>query len=169
MTTVVAGTTGREMGTGPSRRIRSEGNLPGVVYGLGQDPITVVVDYAALREAVKGPAGLNTVFTMDIDGTESQVLVKEIQRDAVKRTVVHADFLRVDDSVPVKVTLPIHLVGKATKILDTGGIVEQKMFQMRVQVLPDRIPASIEVDVSKLTPDARISVGDIPSPRVVVR
>ncbi len=168
MTTVVASTTNRETGTGASRRIRDEGNIPGVVYGLGQDPVVVSVGYAELRDVLKGPAGLNTVFSLDIEGTPTQVILKEFQRNAVKRTVVHCDFLRVDNDVPVKVTLPVHLVGRADKILDTGGIVEQKMFQMHVKCAPNLIPTSIEVDVTHLTPDARISVGDIPLPDGVV-
>ncbi len=168
MTTVVTGTIGRETGTGPARRIREEGNLPGVVYGLGVDPVAVTVSYAELREALKGPAGLNTVFQLEIDGSQTRVLVKELQRDAIKRTVTHADFLRVDDSVPVKVTLPVHLVGRASKILDSGGIVEQKMFQMKVQCVPTKIPVSIEVDVTKLKPTSRLSVGDITLPDGVV-
>ncbi len=167
MTTVVASTSNRETGTGPSRRIREEGNIPGVVYGLGQDPVTVSVGYTALRDVLKGKAGLNTVFSLDIDGTPTPVILKDFQRNPVKRTVVHCDFLRVDNDVPVKVTLPVHLVGRATIILDGGGIVEQKMFQMSVQCAPNRIPISIEVDVSKLTPEARISVGDIVLPEGV--
>lgn len=168
MTTVVASTTNRETGTGPSRRIRDEGNIPGVVYGLGQDPVVVSVGYAELRDTLKGPAGLNTVFDLDIDGTPTSVILKEFQRNPVKRTVVHCDFLRVDNDVPVKITLPVHLVGKPTAILDGGGIVEQKMFQMHVKCAPNLIPVSIEVDISKLTADSRISVGDITLPDGVV-
>lgn len=168
MSTVVASTSNRETGTGPSRRIREEGNIPGVVYGLGQDPVTVTVGYAELRDVLKGPAGLNTVFSLDIDGTPTPVILKEFQRNPVKRTVVHCDFLRVDNDVPVKVTLPVHVVGTPSKILDSGGIVEQKMFQMSVKCAPNLIPISLEVDVSDLTPDARISVGDIPLPEGVV-
>lgn len=167
MTTVVAGTIGREKGTGPSRRVRTEGNIPGVLYGLGHDPVAVSVPYADLRDVMKGPAGLNTVFALDLDGEQARVLVKDFQRDPIKRSVIHVDLLRVDDAVPVKVVLPVHVVGTATRILDSGGIVEQKMFQMRVQVTPDRIPISIEVDVTKLTPDGRISVGDIQLPEGV--
>ncbi|MEZ5226881.1 MAG: 50S ribosomal protein L25 [Acidimicrobiales bacterium] len=107
------------------------------------------------------------MFNLDLDGTPTPVILKDLQRNAVKRTVEHCDFLRVDNDVPVKVTLPVHLVGRASKILDTGGIVEQKMFQMRVKCAPNNIPISIEVDVSKLTPDSRISVGDIDLPEGV--
>lgn len=164
MTTAVASTSNREIGTGPSRRVRQEGNIPGVVYGLGQDPVPVAVVYTDLREVMKGPAGLNTVFSLDIDGTPTQVLLKEFQRDPVKRTVVHCDFLRVDNDVPVKVTVPVHLVGRATAVLDSGGIVEQKMFSMRVKCNPNLIPAVIDVDVSHLTPENRVSVGDVNLP-----
>lgn len=164
MTTVVAGTTGRDLGTRPARRLRTEGFIPGVVYGLGLDPVPVSVGYADLREALKGDHGFNTVFTLDVDGEQIRVIVKEMQRDPIRRTVAHVDLLRVEDSVPVKITLPIRITGRPSKVLDAGGIVEQKMFQMRVAVTPNRIPAEIEVDVSDLTLDGRIAVSDVSMP-----
>ncbi len=167
MDTVVKATTGRELGTRPSRRLRREGQLPGVVYGLGKDPQTVQVDYASLRDALKGEAGLNTVFTLDVDGAAEMVIVRDIQRDVIKRTVTHADFLRVDESTPVKLTVPVHLTGTSAAVADAGAIVEQKMFRIRVSALPRAIPHAIEADISGLTMDARLAVGDLNLPEGV--
>lgn len=164
MTTVVAATTRRDEGTRPSRRIRSQGQVPGVVYGLGQEPVSVSVSYVELREALKGTEGWNAVFNLSIDGESTRVIVKDYQRDPIRRTVAHVDLLRVADDVPVRITLPVRVVGTAAKVLDTGGMVEQKVFRMRVEVRPDRIPTAIEVDVTNLTPTQRITVGDIRLP-----
>lgn len=167
MDTVVKATTGRALGTRPARRLRAEGKLPGVVYGLGKDPESVQVEYADLREALRGPAGLNTVFTLEIDGAPQAVIVKDIQRDIIKRWVSHADFLRVDDNTPVKVTIPITLTGHSAIVADAGALVEQKMFRIMVQALPGVIPDAIEADVSHLTMDARIAVSDLNLPEGV--
>ena len=162
--TVVTATTGREIGSRPSGRLREQGELPGVIYGKGIEPTPLHVNYAELRDALKGKAGLNTIFTLMVDGTENTVIVRDIQRDAIKRTVAHADFLRVDDADRIKVTVPVNLVGRAVEVLENGGIIEQKMHSLKIQVDPRKVPDSIEVDVTDLTLDARIALGDIDLP-----
>ncbi len=162
--TVVNATAGRDLGTRPSRRMRAEGQLPGVIYGEGITPQPVQVTYNELRDALKGPAGLNTVFTLNIDGVENQVIVRDIQRDPIRRTVRHADFMRVTDGTKVKLTIPIVLTGRAVKVLDNGGIIEQKRHELKVLVGPMHIPHQIEVDVSHMDLDHRISVADLDLP-----
>lgn len=162
--TVVTATTGRQTGSRPSGRLRTEGQLPGVIYGKGIEPTPLHVDYAELREALKGEAGLNTVFTLVVDGQENTVIVREIQRDALKRTVAHADFLRVDEADRIKVTVPVSLVGRAAEVLDNGGIIEQKMHSLALTVDPKKVPHVIEVDISGLTLDSRIALGDVELP-----
>jgi large subunit ribosomal protein L25 len=162
--TVVTAETGRPTGSGPARRLRAQGRIPGVVYGLGKDPVAVSVDYAELRHAVGGDAGLNTVFTLSVDGDEDLVLIRQFQRDPLKRTVAHADFLRVDPTVPLRLRVPVRLVGSPRQVTAVGGIVEQKLFELDVLVRPDAIPDSIEVDVSAMTMDRRLTVADIDPP-----
>ena len=162
--TVVTATTGRQTGSRPSGRLREEGQLPGVIYGKGIEPMPLHVDYAELREALKGEAGINTIFTLVVDGTENTVIVRDFQRDALKRTVAHADFLRVDDADRIKITVPVTLTGRASKVLDNGGIIEQKMHTLKIVVDPRKVPNAIEVDVTNLRLDGRISLGDIELP-----
>lgn len=165
--TVVHATAGRDLGTRPSRRLRVEGQLPAVVYGQGKDPITVQVTYTDLREALKGPAGLNTVLTLDIDGDQSMVIVRDIQRDPIRRTVRHADFLRVSEDSKVKVTVPVVLTGRPAKVLDNGGMIEQKRHELMVKVSPQLIPHQILIDVSNMDMDDRLAVGELDLPEGV--
>ena len=162
--TVVTATTGRVTGSRPSGRLREEGQLPGVIYGKGIEPTPLHVDYAELRDALKGAAGLNTIFTLVVDGTENTVIVRDIQRDAIKRTVAHADFLRVDDADKIKVTVPVTLIGRAVEVLENGGIIEQKMHTLKILVDPKKVPNQIEVDVTNLSLDSRVALGDIDLP-----
>lgn len=163
-TNVVNAETGRQLGSAPARRLRTEGRIPGVVYGLGKDPVAVSVDYAELRHAVSGDAGLNTVFTIDVEGDQDLVLIRQMQRDPLKRTVAHADFLRVDPTSPLRLSVPVRLVGVPRQITTAGGIVEQKLFELTVLVRPDAIPASIDVDVTTMTMERRVTVADIELP-----
>lgn len=166
--TVVKAMLGRQTGSRASRRLRAEGKLPGVVYGLGREPLAVAVDYAGLRTALTTSAGMNAVLTLDVEGTEETVLVKAVQRDPVKRSVTHADFLRIDPDRKVRVSVPIELLGEAKNVLEAGGMIEQKLFEVEVEVSPGEIPESIEGDLSIMTLDRRLAVSDLVFPDSVV-
>ncbi len=159
--TVVNATLGRDLGSRPSRRLRAEGRLPGVIYGLGKDPQTVAVDYAELRNALNVPTGMNTVFTLDIEGDQETVLVRTVQRDPIKRLVTHADFLRIDPNKAVKVKVPIQMIGDSTNVTENGGMIEQQMFEIEVEVAPNAIPEVIEADISIMTLERGLSVADL--------
>ena len=79
--------TGREHGTRSAKRLRREGAVPAVVYGLGKDPVTVSVEWADLRQAITTEAGLNALIDLQIDGEGSLTIVKDLQRDTVKRGI----------------------------------------------------------------------------------
>ncbi len=164
MPTVVKATTGRTQGTRPSRRLRREGQLPGVLYGLGKEPTQVQVTYTDLRDALKGDAGLNTIITLDVDGDQADVLVKAIQRDPIRRTVTHADFLRVEEGTLVTVVVPVVLSGHSEAVAEAGAIVEQKMFRLKVLCSPSAIPDQIDADVSNMTIDRRLALEEVTMP-----
>lgn len=162
--TVVKASTGRDLGSRASRRLRNAGELPGVVYGLGKDPVAVSVTYTELRDALSNEAELNTLITLDIDGATETVLCRSVQRDPIKRVATHADFMRVDPSVPVSVKVPIRLVGDSSAVTSVGGMVEQKRFELEIEVSPVDIPAVIEADMSIMSLDRRIAVSDLNLP-----
>lgn len=162
--TVVSAIPTRTLGTRPSRRLRNEGKLPGVVYGLGRDPLPVAVDYAELREALKSEAGLNAILSLSLGDASETVIVRSIQRDPLKRTVTHADFLRVDPEVPIRVKVPIRLSGDGSGVTNFGGMIEQKLFELEVETLPTQIPSAIDADLGMMTLDRRIGVEDLKLP-----
>lgn len=162
---VVTATAGRALGSRPSRRLRAEGKLPGVVYGLGKDPLSIALDYAELRDALKTAAGLNTVLELDVDGAATEtVIVRSVQRHPIKRVVTHADFLRVDADQKVRVRVPIKLIGDAGAVTNEGGMIEQHLFEVEVEVSPLNIPDEIEADLSAVTFDQGIAVSDLVFP-----
>ncbi len=162
--TVLKATIGRPTGSRASRRLRAAGQLPGVIYGLDKDPVAVAVDYTELRAALTGPAGMNAVFTLDLDGAEEKVLVRDVQRDPIKRVVTHADFLRIDSDQKIRLSIPIELVGEAKEVIEAGGLIEQAMYEIEVEVAPDAIPESIQAHLDDLTLDSRIAVSDLVAP-----
>lgn len=152
-------------GTRPARRLRAEGKVPGVVYGLGADPITLAVDWRELRAALVTEQGLNAVINLDIQGGETTpTLVKDIQRHKVRRDVLHVDFIRVDLSKTVDVEVPIHLEGEAEAVTRGDGVVDQVLTALLITAKPDDIPSALTLDISALEIGHALRVGDLTLP-----
>ena len=151
-------------GTRPARRLRNEGKVPGVVYGLGGDPVTLTVEWRELRAALVTEQGLNAVIHLEVDGERTPTLVKEIQRHPVRRNVTHIDFIRVDLNKPVDVEVPIHLEGEAEAVAREGGVIDQTLTSLMVHCKPDDIPAQLTVDISDLEIGGAKHVSDLTLP-----
>jgi len=157
--------TGRPQGSAASRRLRGEGHIPAVVYGLGKDPVAISVERSDFRRAMTTEAGTNALIQLAIDGgVVESTLVKEIQRHPVRRDVTHVDFIRIDPEVAMTLDVPIVLVGDAKKVSSAGGITEQRLAQLRVTVRPDSIPTQITADVGNMVVDDVLTVGDLVLP-----
>ena len=160
-------TTTRAQGSANSRRLRTAGSIPAVVYGEGVAPLPVAVDAKAFRSAVSGEQGLNSVITLDADGRSFTVMAREIQRHPVRGTVAHIDFQVIDPNQEVIAEVPLHVIGDAVEVRHADWEVDQQMFSLEVRTRPDRIPNFIEVDISELTVGAAIRVGDLVLPEGV--
>ena len=161
---VLSADTDRVTGTRSSRRLRRASRVPGVVYGLSQDPVSIDVAWADLREALTTDAGVNAVIHLEIGGEKQMSIVKEIQRHPVGRDVTHVDFLRIDPDQDVTVDVPLVMVGDAKAVTDADGMVDQNLFSLTVNAAPDSIPNELEVDISDLTVGDSLRVADIALP-----
>ena len=143
-------------GKGVARRARAAGKVPGVVYGRGMDPVAVEVDRRQFIQALQTDAGLNVLLGLQIDGETITTLPRQIQRDPVRGTLLHADFVKVDLTVEVEAEVPIHLIGgdEAPGVKE-GGALEHPLFMVTVKCLPTEVPESIDADVSHL------NIGDV--------
>ena len=155
------------IGSRSSRRLRRDGKVPGVLYGLGQDPEIFSVDYGDLRGALTTDAGLNALIQLSINGTNQLTILKTLQRHPVKDEVIHVDFVRVDPKQELAVEVPIVLEGVAKKVTDQNGMVDQTMFSLSVLSLPDAIPNELTADVSELEINDAIRVSDVVLPEGV--
>ena len=161
---VLTAETGRETGSPSSRRIRKEGKIPAVVYGLGVDPLAVAVEWRSLRQALTTDAGLNALINLDIDGDTQLSIVKDLQRDPVRREVTHVDFLRIDRDAEISVEVPIVLTGEAEAVERENGNVTHALFALLITAKPDAIPNEIAVDISALEIGDAIRVEDLRLP-----
>lgn len=160
-------TVGRETGTRSSRRLRREGQVPAVVYGLGQDPQSVSVEWTALRKALTTEAGVNALLTIEIEGDKQLSIVKDIQRHPTRRDVLHVDFIRLDPNAEIEVEVPLVLVGEARKVHQVSGMVDQTAFSIAVLSKPDEIPTEVTADVSELEVGETVTIADVQLPEGV--
>jgi large subunit ribosomal protein L25 len=156
--------TGRELGSRSSRRLLRDGKVPAVVYGLEQDTVSIAVAWPDLRAALTTEAGLNALITLDVDGSEDLTIIKDLQRDPVRRDVVHVDFLRVSRDAEILVEVPLVLEGEAEKVEREDGTVAHLLFNLAVYAKPGSIPNEITIDVSDLEVGDAIRVGDLSLP-----
>jgi large subunit ribosomal protein L25 len=155
-------------GKGSARKLRAQGLIPAVVYGRHlEKPAQIAVEPAAVKKAISTSQKLNTLITLKLDGAGArEVLLKEYQQDPVSRELLHADFIEVRENEPVKVKVPLVLVGKAEGV-GVGGILSQSRRDLEVWALPAAIPEKIEADVTSLKIAQALHINDIKMPEGV--
>lgn len=154
-------------GKGEARKLRREGRVPAIAYGADLDePAAVSVDALELYRALTTHAGMNAIITLELDGNRQLVMARELQRHPVKRHMIHADFVTVSRTVRVHVDVPIELEGTPAGE-DEGGVAEQAMFSLPVEVLPLEVPDQLTLDISDMQVGDVLRVSDIRLPEGV--
>ncbi|MFN7956263.1 MAG: 50S ribosomal protein L25 [bacterium] len=150
-------------GKGSARKLRFAGRIPGVFYGPGRPAIPLTLDPNTVH-AVVGRTGKDRLLRLKTAGADEldgqMVILKDAQRDPIKRRIIHADFFEIRMDREIEVTVPIHVTGKAPGV-DDGGTLEHILRDIEVRCLPDRIPASVDVDVSSLGIGESIHVAEL--------
>lgn len=152
-------------GKGGARTLRREGMVPGVVYGKGMAACNVAVDPKALTQAIATKAGWNTLITLQGDGPfdGKVVILKDMQVHPLRRQATHVDFQAVDLTQKVHVMVPVHAIGKSQGE-KLGGQLHIIRHELEVVCLPDNIPVSIDIDVTKLVIGEVVHINDVKLP-----
>jgi large subunit ribosomal protein L25 len=150
-----------QIGKGPSRRARADGKVPATVYGKGMDALSISVDRRDFITAITSEAGMNQLLDIQVDDDSVLALTRELQRDPVRGTLLHADFVKVDRLTKVDIEVPLHLVGEANGVANEGGILEQQLHELAIKCLPTEVPDFIEADVSALNIGDSLRVEDL--------
>lgn len=152
-----------EKGTRVSRRLRSAGTIPAILYGAKQTPISLGIPAKDFNRVIHGGAGENVVLTLKFSGDKNEgktAIIKEIQRDPVSHNVVHIDLLAISLKDKIIVNVPVMVTGLAPGIKE-GGILEYVQREIEIECLPTQIPENIMVDVSSLNINESIHVRDL--------
>lgn len=144
--------------------LRVEGKVPGILYGFDTDPINIVVDRNELKK-IHGDVGGSMVVTLDIAGSENNVLIQDVQRDALTDFLTHVDFRKIDMKKEVETSIPIALQGESVAVKELGGTLIQALDSVDVKVLPTALVKELVIDATELkTFDDVIRVSDLSVP-----
>jgi large subunit ribosomal protein L25 len=153
-----------DSGKGAARKLRSAQQIPGIIYGHNREPQMLALDWRELERMLERVSPETTVIELDIDGTTSRTLIREIQRHPFKRQVLHVDFLELVAGERVTVDVPVVLVGTPAGVRSSGGILDQILREVTVDVDPSNIPNHIELDVSALEVNESLHVANLVVP-----
>lgn len=152
-----------DTGKGVARKLRAAGRTPAVIYGHGIAPRSLSLDTHEFELLLEKVFYRTTVFELNIDGTKSNALVREIQRHPYKKEFLHIDFQELVAGEKVTVKVPLAYTGSSIGVKE-GGIIDQIMHDLTIRVDPMQIPGKIEVDVTSLAIGRSLHVGDIKVP-----
>ena len=154
-----------DLGKGASRRLRHADLVPAIVYGAGQEPVSLTFEQKELRKVEVVEAFYSSILDLEIDGVSEQVLLKAIQRHAFKDQIQHLDLLRVDASQKLHTTVPLHFINEETaEAVKAGGVVSHITNEVEVSCLPAALPSFIEVDLATVELGATVHLSDLVLP-----
>ena len=158
-----------KQGTGASRRLRNSGRTPGIIYGGSAEPQLIEVDHNPLWYALKKEAFHASVLEMDLAGTKSQVLLRNVQYHPFKQLVLHIDFQRVDANTVLTMKVPVHYSGaeESPAVKIDKCMVTPVVTEIEVRCMPKDLPEFISVDLSKLEKGSTIHLNDVALPKGV--
>ena len=144
-------------GKGAARQARRDGFVPGIVYGGGQDPDPIRIDFNYLLKKLSEGRFLSTLFNLRIAGKEDvQVICRSVQRHVVKDLPMHVDFMRLNQNSRVNLFIPVRFTNEEESPgLRRGGVLTVVRGEIELIVTADDIPSDIEADVTGL------EVGDV--------
>ncbi len=155
-----------DQGKGASRRLRRAGKVPAVVYGAGQAAENIQFDHLKLSVAARNNWFSSAILDLLVDGNREKVLLRDVQKHPVKPVLLHLDFLRIDESKPIRVYVSIKFVNKETSpaAKTAGVVISHNIMEVEVSCLPKDLPEYIELDLGNLDLGDVLHLSDLKLP-----
>ncbi|WP_010097129.1 50S ribosomal protein L25/general stress protein Ctc [Ornithinibacillus scapharcae] len=141
------------------KRLRSNGEIPAVVYGSDIKTVSISINNSDLLKALR-KGGRNGIISLELNGKSKDVLLRDYQNDKITRDILHADFLQVNKNTEIDTRVSVVLKG-TSKGEKAGGIVNQVLHELDITAKADDIPDTFEIDITKFEIGDTVSVGDL--------
>lgn len=151
-------------GKGAARTLRSQGQVPAVIYGHGREPQPLALNARDLDKMLGHIQAESTVIEVTVGGQTSKTLIREIQRHPIKRQILHVDFQALVAGEKVTVNIPIVLTGTPEGVRLGGGVLDQTLRELEIEVDPSNIPNHVELDVTNMVIGDSLHVSDLSLP-----
>ena len=157
-------------GKGAARQARREGNVPGIVYGGGQDPVAININYNTLLKRLKKGRFLSTLFNLKVEGQDdTRVICRSVQRDVVRDLPTHVDFMRLRQNSRINLFIHVTFINhEAAPGLKRGGTLTVVRPEVELEVTAGDIPDHITVDLTGRNIGDVIHIGDVVLPEGAV-
>ena len=156
-----------DLGKGASRRLRRlNDNIPAVLYGGGEDPVSLTIVHKDIAKATENEAFFSHIITLNVGKKKQKAVIKALQRHPAKAILMHADFQRVSDKVEITVNVPIHFLNedKCAGVKTGGGSIIKTLNEIEIHCFPKDLPEFIEVDMLLLEIGEAVHLADITLP-----
>jgi large subunit ribosomal protein L25 len=160
----------REMqGTGPARRLRRQGRVPGIVYGGDKEAVNIELDHKDLYLNLRNERFHASILTLALGEAKEQVLLRAVNMHPYRPQVQHVDFQRVLKNKKLHMKVPLHFINaeKSPGVKDQGGVVNHVLNELDISCLPDDLPEFVEVDLGALSVGNSVHVRELALPKGV--
>ena len=153
-------------GKGAARQARRDGQVPGIVYGGGNDPLPINIPYNVLFKKLKEGRFLATLYNLKVDGHEDvRVICRNVQRDVVKDLPTHLDLMRLRRTTKIALFIPVEVVGEDNcPGIRKGGVLTMVRPEVELKVTAGEIPEKIEIDLSGLEIGDTVTISNVDLP-----
>ncbi|MDO6721084.1 50S ribosomal protein L25/general stress protein Ctc [Psychrosphaera sp. 1_MG-2023] len=152
-----------DKGTGASRRLRHDKQVPAIIYGADKEPQNLALSHNKVWLAQENEGFYSHILTLVIDGAKEEVILKDMQRHPWKNQVLHLDFQRVDAKHKLHTKVPVHFVGEEAAI-KKGGVITHVVNELEITCLPKNLPEFIEVNVADMEVGQTLHISEITLP-----
>jgi large subunit ribosomal protein L25 len=158
-----------DTGKGASRRLRRDGKVPAILYGGSQEPQALSLNHNQVLRNLEHEAFYSHILDINIGGTGTRAVLRDLQRHPSRPTILHVDLLRVSATETLRMHVPLHFLGEdiAPGVKLAGGMVMHELIEVEVECLPQNLPEYIEVDVSGLHLGESLHLSDLKVPQGV--
>ena len=152
-------------GKGAARSARREGLVPGVIYGGGEPPAPINIKFNELLKRLKAGKFLSTLLNVKVDGVDTRVICRGVQRDVVKDLPVHVDFLRLSERSRINLFIPIEFINhELSPGLKKGGVLIETRNEIELMVTAGSIPEKIVIDLTGTNIHDSIHISNVTLP-----
>lgn len=160
----------KEHGRGASRRLRRNGLVPAIIYGLNEDATPVSLDHNFIYHALKRPNFHTSILNILVDGKPEKALLRDFQMHAFRPEVLHLDFQRVNDTEEIHIRVPLHFINEdiAHAVKVQGAHITKILTEVEIRAKAADIPHNIEIDLQNITAGESIHLSNLVLPKNVV-